>query len=162
MSAQNKLARRPDGTLLPGHTANPKGRPKGSLNNTTKEAMRRAQADAAKWYGHLQRIADDERTEPHLRAQVISRLLDMGLKSPDDIKEPATEWMSERKLKLFLRLLAEATRLRDSGAPKALRGVEPRTPFTGIPPAAEPVIDAEVVVTSDEIRIPIPQREEEQ
>jgi hypothetical protein len=153
MSAQNKPSRDVRGRLLPGSTANPNGRPKGSLNNTTKEAMRRAQADAAKRYEQLSAIADDPRVEIHLRAQVASRLLDLGRSAPEDIVEPATEWMSERKLKLFLRLLREATLLRDSGAPKALRSVEPRVPFTGIPAAAT-VVDAEVISTG-EVRIPI-------
>ena len=124
-----------------------------SHGSTTTAAALRAQAGADKRVKRLELLAEHD--DPYLALQAIRLLLELALKSPQDLVEPATAWMPERKAKLVLRWLRQATQLRDSGAPKALRAVEPRVPFTGIPPAAQPeVVDAEVI-SSGEVRIPI-------
>jgi hypothetical protein len=156
----NKLAPQRDaqGRLLKGHTANPHGRPKGSMNNTTRLAARRAQASADKTVQRLEELAESD--DPYLALQAIRLLLELALRSPEDNKEPATEWMSEKELRVFMRLLQRATRKRDAGEPKAPRGGQPDEQFRGIPaPASEAVID--VAPEPETIRIPIPQRPEE-
>jgi hypothetical protein len=151
-TSTKQVTRAEKGRFAPGVSGNPHGKRKGTLNSTTKEAMRHAAADAAKWYRELAQTAADPRTEPHLRAQLQVRLLELGYKAPEDCKEPATEWMSEKELRFFLKLLQRATNRRDRGEDKAARNVPPREPWTEIPaPASEAVID--VAAEPDELVI---------
>jgi hypothetical protein len=150
-------ARDQQGRLLKGHTANPNGRPKGSMNNTTRLAARRAQAGADKTVQRLEGLAESD--DPYLSLQAIRLLLELALRAPEDNKEPATEWMSEKELRVFLRLLQRATRKRDAGEPKAPRGGHPDEQFHGIPaPASEAVID--VTPEPDALLIPLKPRED--
>lgn len=153
VAQSNKLApvRDARGRLLPGSTANRNGRPRGSINSTTKLAARRAQAGAARRVKRLEEMAAD--ADPYLALQAIRVLDEIGRKAPEDSTVPGPEYFTADEERKILKLLARARRRRDEGRIvrtfEHLTGTEPAphpaSEFQGIPAAAE-VIDVQPLV----------------
>lgn len=151
----NRLApvRDARGRLLPGSTANRNGRPKGSINSTTKLAARRAQAGAAQRVRRLEQMAQSD--DPYLALQAIRVLDEIGRKVPDDSTVPGPEYFTEDEERKILKLFARARRRRDEGRIvrtfEQMTGTEPaphpQSEFQGIPEAE--------VISRGEVRIPI-------
>jgi hypothetical protein len=158
VATANKLALRDTrGRLLPGSTANRNGRPKGSINSTTKLAARRAQAGAARRVKRLEEMALSN--DPYLALQAIRVLDEIGRKAPEDSTIPGPEYFTEAEEQKILKLFARARRRRDEGRVvrsfEQLTGAEPaphpQQEFSGIPPA---VVEVQAIV------IPLKPRED--
>jgi hypothetical protein len=157
MSDQNKLVptRDSQGRLLPGHTANPNGRPKGSMNNTTKLASRRLAAHADR----AARVILEALSDPDLsiRASAAKLILERSDRWKDEAKlDPnfatAREWqLLETIVGRIQRRQERGQQVRDVLADE--QSSHPASEFQGIPPAAE-IIDVQPLI------IPLKPREE--
>jgi hypothetical protein len=151
MSTSKLVTRDARGRVRPGSVLNPAGMKKGTRHNQTREMHRRlvSHADKAAQV-FIEGLGSGEEQIRYASAmRIVDYVSKFGL---EDVSEPLTDWLTERELKVFMRLMQRGVRRRDSGEPKAPRDVPPRQPWTGIPaPASEAVID--VAAEPDELVI---------
>lgn len=135
------VVRVPDGRFAPGSTGNPHGRPKGSMNHSTKLAARRAAAHADRLVTRLLQVIETEKNGFVVIA-AIRMLLELGSRAePERQDGSSTQFMTVRELRVLDRILRRARRRRERGIVPGSPEDQPDDSFTlaTLPPAESAV-----------------------
>jgi hypothetical protein len=114
------------GRILPGARLNPFGRPAGSLNPSTKRALRRARAGADEYVERLEEFARDP--DPRAALPALRTLIELALRPGEKDDAPLKlEALTPREQQTVQRILERARRRQargklPGGAPPENRG----------------------------------------
>jgi hypothetical protein len=103
------------GRVLPGARLNPFGRPAGSLNPTTKRALRRAKAGMDGYVEEVEKIARDP--DSRIALPALRTLIELGLRpgEKDDAPPLKREALTPREQQTVQRIFARAARRQQRG-----------------------------------------------